>query len=513
MIQINTEVLQEYLKTTTPDAQLWVYNSYDVMMPLEILDEVYSRMSENQKKTYEFEKALQAPAFSMMQNGVKVDMLLLARELKRAKGAYVDLESYVRSLAIAAWGDGINVNSPKQMCDLFYLSPNGFQCTKHYKGIGAKRHLTCERTALEKIAETHYYTKPLIKAIHALKDVDKEIQFLERGVEDDGRVHCSYNVAATETGRWSSSKNPWGRGANFQNQGEKTRSIYLADENYVFAYPDLSQAESRAVAYYSGDAGYISAVESGDLHTNVAKLVWPELEWPRGPLGKDKDDGAILAAEKELANTLYYRHFTYRDLAKRGGHALNYLGTPWILAKGLNITQDQAQDFHDRYFAAFPGIRAWHDRIQIELQSSGRLTTALQRERMFFGKLTDESTLKEAVAHLPQSLISDILKIGALYVWREFELRRRWARLCGDLHDGLLMLIKKIHLDEAAPEMIELMTIPIQMPHGVMKIPVDFTVGYRWQKKEMKTWKPGILSELKEYTPINSLLDLPATEV
>jgi len=502
VIQVNTDDLSSYLRSSTNDAQLWIYNSFDVMLPLEILDEVKSRMSPNQLKTYEFEKALQAPAFSMMLNGVRVDMLLLARELKRAKDSYNDLENYVRALSCAAWGDGINVNSPKQMCDLFYLSPNGFKCSKHYEGTGAKRHLTANRKALEKIYETNYYTRPLINAILALKDVDKEIQFLERGVEDDGRVHCSYNVAATETGRWSSSKNPWGRGANFQNQGEKTRSIYLADEDYIFAYPDLAQAESRAVAYYSGDANYISAVESGDLHTNVAKLVWPELDWT----GDEEHN-------KSLAKKLYYRHFTYRDLAKRGGHALNYIGTPWILAKGLNITQDQAQDFYDRYFAAFPGIKSWHDRIQIELQSNGRLTTALQRERMFFSKLTDDGTLKEAVAFLPQSLISDILKIGALYVWREFELRRRWARLCGDLHDGLLMLIKKIHLDEAAPEMIKLMTIPVQMPHGVMTVPVDFVVGYRWQKEEMKKWKPGILSELTPFVPTTNMLDLPASEV
>lgn len=508
MIQINTDDLSTYLRSSTNDAQLWIYNSFDVMLPLEILDEVRSRMTPNQLKTYEFEKALQAPAFSMMLNGVKVDMLLLARELKRAKGVYVDLESYVRSLACAAWGDGINVSSPKQMCDLFYLSPQGFQCTKQYKGTGAKRHLTCERTALEKISETHYYTKPLINAMLALKDVDKEIQFLERGVEDDGRVHCSYNVAATETGRWSSSKNPWGRGANFQNQGEKTRSIYLADEGWVFAYPDLAQAESRAVAYYSGDQNYIKAIGASDLHTAVAKLVWPELQW------SDNSDRDTREKEnKKLANTLYYRHFTYRDLAKRGGHALNYIGTPWILAKHLNITQEQAQDFYDRYFAAFPGIREWHDRIQIEIQSTGRLTTALCRERMFFGRLDDRETLKEAVAFLPQSLISDVLKIGVLYIWREFELRRRVARLCGDLHDGLLMLIKKIHLDEAAPQMIDLMTMKVQMPHGVMEIPVDFTVGYRWQKKEMKKWKPGILSELTPFVPTTNMLDLPASEV
>jgi len=499
---VKTSELTDYLRASSPDAKLWIYNAFDVMLPLEIFEEVKSRMTENQKHTYRFEKALQGPAFSMMQNGIKVDMALLAQETKRAKKELEDLESYVRSLAIAVWGDGINVRSPAQMCQLFYLDPNGFQCQKHYEGVGQKRHLTTNRKALEKIYTTNYITRPLIKAMFALKDIQKEIEFLERGVEPDGRVHCSFNVAATETGRWSSSKNPWGRGANFQNQGEKTRSIYLADEDFIFAYPDLSQAESRAVAYYSGDKNYIRAVESGDLHTQVAKLVWPELPWTEDP-----------KSDREIADGPYYRHFSYRDMSKRGGHALNYLGQPYTIASHLNLEREQAEDFYSRYFGAFPDIAEWHNRVQIDLQNTGRLTTALGRERMFFGRLDDNHTLKEAIAFLPQSLISDILKIGTLYIWKEFELKRRWAKLCGDLHDGLLMLIKKIHLDESAPIMIQMMEQKVKMPHGVMKIPVDFTVGYRWQKKEMLKWKPGILAQLKPITPTDNLLDIKATDV
>ncbi len=502
MLVLKTNNLTEYLRDASPDAKLWVYNAFDVLLPLEIFGQVESRMNANQLATYEFEKALQGPAFSMMQNGVLVDMGLLLKETARAKAEEDELQIYVRSLAVAAWGDGINVRSPAQMAQLFYHDEAGFQCQPHYNGSGNKRSITTDRKALEKIYASNYYTRPLILAMFALKDVQKEIEFLERGVEDDGRVHCSFNVAATETGRWSSSKNPWGRGANFQNQGEKTRSIYLADEGYIFAYPDLSQAESRAVAYYSGDKNYLAAVLSGDLHTTVAKLVWPELQWPNTPKG-----------DRSLADEPFYRHFSYRDMSKRGGHALNYLGQPYTISSNLNLTKEQGEDFYERYFAAFPGIRGWHDKVQIELQGSGRLTTPLKRERMFFGRLDDNHTLKEAIAYLPQSLISDILKIGALYIWREFELKRKWAMECGDLHDGLLMLIKKLHLDEAAPRMIKLMEIPIKMPHGTMTIPVDFTVGYRWQKKEMLKWKPGIVADLAQPTPTTNLLDIPASEV
>jgi hypothetical protein len=63
-------------------------------------------------------------------------------------------------------------------------------------------------------------------------------------------------------------------------------------------------------------------------------------------------------------------------------------------------------------------------------------------------------------------LISDLLKIGLLYTWREFELGKRWAKMHADMHDGILMSIKEIHLDEAAPRIIDLMTLPIEFPTG-----------------------------------------------
>ena len=94
MIEVRTEQLEEYLRIASPDAQLWIYNAFDVMLPQEIFDEVQRRMHPRHLNTYEFEKALQGLAFSMMINGVKVDMLLLARELKRASVLLSGLETY-----------------------------------------------------------------------------------------------------------------------------------------------------------------------------------------------------------------------------------------------------------------------------------------------------------------------------------------------------------------------------------------------------------------------------------
>lgn len=485
------------------DELLWVYNAHDVMLPLEILPQVQSRMNARHRAIYGFERACQAVAWSMMVTGVKVDQILLKKETRRCEAEIEDLKGYVRSLVLAVWGDGINVNSPEQMKQLFYHDPSGFRFKPKHTGAGQKRRETTERKALEDLAAENYICRPVVRAILALKDVGKQLEFLKRGVEDDGRVHCTFNVAATESGRWSSSKNPWGRGANFQNQDENTRSIYIADVDEVFGYPDLEQAESRGVAYLSGDEAYIRAVLSGDLHTQVAKLLWPELDWPN-------DNGP---EDRALAETPFYRHFTRRDMSKRGGHALNYFGTPWTIAKNLNVEIEVAEEFSERYFGKFSGIPLWHAEVQRLLQDTGVITTPLGRERMFFGRLSDRETLKEAIAYVPQSTISDILKLGCLRVWKHFQLKRRTTKLLADLHDGTLISLREDSLDETVPKLKSLMEIPVQMPHGVMTIPVEFSVGYKWQKKEMKKWKPGILSELTRPTREADLLDTPANLV
>jgi DNA polymerase-1 len=416
---LETETLAETLAEAPPDVKLWAYNAFDVLLPLEILEIVKGKMSVNQKLFYDFERNLQGPALSMMLTGVKTDPHHLAEALIKQEAKLKDLERYVQQLALAVWDQGLNVKSPPQMHDFFYFNENGFNLRPKMTGSGTSRRITADRNALEKIAQENYYAKPVVSAILALKDVIKTIEFLERGTEEDGRVHCSFNVAATESGRWSSSHNPWRRGGNFQNQSEDIRRIYVADEGWVFAYPDLKQAEARGVAYYSGDVAYIKAVESGDLHTQVAKLVWPHLEWPN-------DNGKL---DRAFAESPFYRHLTYRDLAKRGAHGSNYGGMAPTLAKHLAVPEDRAEEFQSRYFDAFPGIKRWHTEVQRELQSEGMLSTVLGRERIFFARLDSRETLKEALAWLPQSLISDLLKIGLLYTWREFELGKRWAKM------------------------------------------------------------------------------------
>lgn len=509
---IETEKIYEEINNLPLDARLWVYNGYDVMIPHEVHEKLQRRFNPQTRSIYDFERAMQGPAFSMMTTGTKTNPVEIDRHLDILESQYKKLHRYVQSLAVASWGKGLNVRSSDQMKRFFYDLPSndpevnpfeGLGLPPIYKGRGRDRKITCERTALEKLA-THYYAKPIIAAILAQKDVEGKIDVLQRGIDPDGRMRCSFNVGAAATGRWSSSKNPWGRGTNFQNITDSLRSIFEPDEDYVFCYPDLEQAESRGVAYLSGDEAYVFACESADLHTTVAMMVWPDLPWTKDP-----------KENRLIADRIFYRYFSYRDMAKRGGHATNYLGKPWMVAKHLRVDQSIIEEFQGKYFGAFPGIPIWHKEVQTQLQDVGVLVTPIGRERTFFGRLNDDETLKKAVAHLPQSMISDIVKIGTYLAWKELIIKRKgWAQIHGDVHDGVLWSLKELHLLESAEILRRCMTITVDVKGRKMTIPVELKVGYRWitqDKKHphrMRNYEPAILHKIKRPDAFDTFMSI-----
>src|SRR5690606_11604294 len=90
-----------------------------------------------------------------------------------------------------------------------------------------------------------------------------------------GRMRCSYNPRGTKFGRLSSSKTIFGTGTNFQNLPQEFKKFLVADPGYCFVEVDKRQAEWVAVAYLTGDANMIEAIEKGmDVHTHTASLMF-----------------------------------------------------------------------------------------------------------------------------------------------------------------------------------------------------------------------------------------------
>lgn len=433
-------------------------------------EERSSTIAASSQLTYQFERGMQGPALEMMLRGFRVDLYHRDQAVKRLEEWDEKVENQLNTFSRAVWDKPLNPNSYKQLQEFFY-GAMGFP--EQFKFDKGEKKVTTNREALEKLADRYVYARPFVSHILKLRDIRKKISVLTKEVDPDKRMRTSYNVTGTESGRWSSSKSAFGTGDNLQNVTEELRRAFVADPGYKLAYVDLSQAESRAVGWLCyilfGISTYLDACESGDLHTTVARMVWPNLAWT-GDLKHDK----------QVAEQVFYRHFTFRDLSKRGGHGTNYYGTPSTMARHLHVTTAVMAVFQDAYFGAFPEIKKYHSWIAQRLGVYQYLLTPLGMGRHFFSRPNDDSTLREAIAHVPQSMVAQLLNLALYRVWKH----ERRAQLLAQIHDAIVFQYKEEEEAEVLASVQSLMATPLQWKGRTMTIPSDVMVGWNWQKAD-----------------------------
>lgn len=509
------EIEQDY--GNTMEEKLWLYNALDNCITHEV-HLAQLRDLPAYSFAYNMSRAMQGPALTMMRRGVRVNFIERDRLITEYEHDRIELARKFDRLCTGVVGGSVNPASPAQLQKLFYEALGHEPITK-YDRQTKERKITTDREALEKLSK-HRKCGIFANFILSLRELDKTLQFLRTGIDPDGRLRCSYNVTGTETGRWSSSKNVEGRGGNLQNWSDPMRRMVIPDPGKKFLQFDLAQAESVIVAALSADPGYIEAVTSGDPHTYVCELCWPDLSWPKGI----NDPRTEKKAKREVAERPYYRHYTYRDIAKRGGHGSNYGGTPHVLSMHLKVELKVAEDFQRRYFSKFPGIRSWQQQTIQDVAVKRFLETPLGRKRWFPGRHTDSSLQKEAIAYVPQSTIGDILNLGLYRVWEELDLPGV-CELLLQVHDSILVQFDPRRINEAdlIARITDLLRIPLLIKQKEWIIRSDAQSGWNWgkvkHKKDGKVENPYGLADWKgsderqEPPPPPSSLDRRVCEV
>jgi len=336
----------------------------------------------------------------------------------------------------------------------------------------------------------------LCDAILNYRDLDKQLQFLGAKLSTRGRFHASFNVAAAWTGRWSSSKDPFRRGSNFQNIGEQHRHIFVPDPGRKIGYADLKTAESLKVAYLAGDEAYIEA-HKGDVHTWVCRELWPELPWT----GDIKQDKSIAANRYPVWDDVPGHDFRFQS--KRIQHGTNFGLSPHGIALIARIPTEAASEAQRRYFCAFPMIREYQNYVSARVRDQLPLENALEREVKLFGRPWDAHTRKQGLAFAPQGGVGDVLNTGLWRVWHELD--PGLVEVLAQVHDAILFQYPRMHEAEAVARVRELMTVKVQVTDfsGVTReciIPVEIAVGDNWGKYNNKIDKgrlnPGGLVEV-----------------
>ena len=481
---------------------LWLYNGLDCCITLEVFDHLLPQLDNPTRNTYEFSKSLQAPILEMNMHGVRIDEVKRHELVQTYRTELAWLETNLNKIVLNGLGlPTFNWRSNQQLINLFYtqLGINPIK-KRNSKGVYAP---TVNREALEKL-RAYIYAQPVVAHLLVMRDLGKRIGTLETEIDPDSRIRTSYNIAGTTTGRLSSAFSDFGTGTNLQNIEQRLRRIFIADPGYKFANIDLKSGDSFGVGMILnelfGDATYLDACESGDIHTSVAKLAWRELPWT-GAIKKDR----------EIAEaTNGYRDLSVRDLSKKLGHGTNYYGKPHTMARHTKLPTSVIEDFQRRYFANFP-LQRWHAHVQSQLLSQGYLVTLLGRKRWFFGRRNDDQTLREAIAYEPQSITSDTINRGMLNLWR--------AGICQlllQVHDSILVQYREEAEDDLLPRILDLVHVPIHLPSGrTVTIPAEAKIGWNWANYDYRNpeanpdglmeWKGQ--KDVRQRRPQSSILD------
>lgn len=487
-----------------------IYNALDCCVTNEIHVPLARRLAERpiNRLIYEYEQALLAPLFDMMLRGIKVDMNARAKQQYIFETEWERAQYILEKMVYAASGLVVNekfTNSPKQLKEFFYE----YCCFEPiWVLIKGERKESTNAEALDKLRDREFWAKPFVNLILYMRERKKLISVLKTDVDVDGRMRFSFNIGP-ETGRLSSSTNPFGKGTNAQNITNKLRSIFVADPGKIFVYRDLSSAESRAVAarcfVLTGMDNYLRACDHpAGLHAATARQIWTDLEWP--------DD---FAGWKPLAEaTVHHRHQSIYDAVKRIGHAKSYYTTVATAAKHLKMPEERVQVVFDALDRTYPEILLWHQWAIEQCQTTQRMVTALGRERIFYGRRDDKATWREYIANEPQSLVADALNLG---LWRTWKYDREFVEMLLQLHDAYLYQVAEADLFRSIEVTTERLKVPIPFegPRGNMElvIPSDAEVGWnfqKWHPKDnpdgMKKWK-GELNRTRQVSATPDILD------
>lgn len=485
-----------------------IYNALDAAITAQLVQPMLDLASDNNLVTYERSMRLQSLCLEMSSKGLpcnKIRMLDLIKELDNEAARALHI---LHRFCGAVYAPPLNPNSPLQVSAFFYDYLRLPVIWKYdYKTKQRKR--GTDRDSLEKLRSMYPSSIPFINAILAYRQSTKLSGVFKKGIEANSTLRCNVSPSGTETGRLSSQTNPYGRGTNAQNLNDRVRQVVEAPAGYSIVYIDLKTAESFAVGFLvasiTGDRSYLRAAGSGDLHTAVAEMTWTGLGWQQGDLKHNRS----------VADEIFYREFSYRDMAKRGGHATNYYGQPRTVATHLKVPTKLIEDFQAKYFTAFPGIPDWHLWTIAAIQQRGVLVTPLRRERRFWGRSSDAATHREGIAFVPQGLVADVMNEGLMQIqqWLITEgltkgasTEHRWlngvmkpglCELLMQVHDAGLFIVKNSELKWIVPELLKRIVFPVDFGNvGVMEIPADAQVGKRWSKYKNK---PGLMDGLRDW--------------
>ncbi len=386
----------------------------------------------------------------MEQAGVLLDLGLL-RDLSYTLGAET---SRLETDIYAAVGQRFNINSSQQLGRVLF-DGLGLPRSKRTKTGYSTDAAVLE--GLRSSGEGHPVIPLLLDYRMLTKLKSTYVDSLPGLVDEEGRVHTSFNQTGTATGRLSSSE------PNLQNipvrgdLGGRIRRAFIAPANSVLLAGDYSQIDLRVLAHLSKDPTLVAAFRNDDdIHTATASQVFGV-----GPAQVTPD---------------------MRRVAKTVNFGVIYGMSEYGLEQATNLSRQEASSFIQAYFEKYPGVKRYMESTKDAARNRGYVETLLGRRRYIpdiqsVNRQLREATERMAINMPVQGTTADIMKRAMLDTCHEIGRRGLRSRMLLQVHDELIFevpreeeLVMRGLVAEVMPQAIEL-SVPLK---------TDLKTGTNW---------------------------------
>lgn len=395
----------------------------------------------------EIEMPLTLVLYSMEEEGIRVNPEALKDYGESLSGKITELEQEIYNEA----GCEFNINSPKQLGEILFEK----------MGLpGGKKTKTGYSTAadvLEKLSGEYPVVKHILEYRGLAKLKSTYADGLAAYIEDENRIHSTFNQTITATGRISSTE------PNLQNipirmeLGRQIRKVFIPKDGYCFMDADYSQIELRVLASMSGDERLIKAYRShADIHRTTASQVFH----------------------------IPFEEVT--DLQRRNAKAVNfgivYGISSFGLSEDLSISRKEAAAYIEQYFETYPQVKQFIDSLVEDAKKNGYAVTLYGRRRpvpeLFSSNFMQRSFGERVAMNSPiQGTAADIIKIAMIRVFERLKKEGLKSKLILQVHDELLIETAQEEEEQVRQILEE------EMVHAsslAVELEIDLHVGHNW---------------------------------
>ena len=434
------------------------YAAEDADVTLRLFNLLMERINnEKLNQIYEvFEKPMIKLLSKLEINGIKVDEAYLKKLSKKFEERLKKIEKEIYSIS----GKKFNIGSPKQLGEIIYNDLKIAKLKKTKKGS-----LATSAKILEDLALTgHKFPKLVLEWRQVSKLKSTYTDALQDHIsKKTKRVHTSFLLAATNTGRLASSD------PNLQNipiktvDGKEIRKAFIAEKNNILISADYNQIEMRILAYMADVKELKKAFKNKqDIHTLTASQVFGV------PINKVNED--------------------FRRKAKTINFGIIYGITQYGLAKQISVSNQEALDFINSYFKKFPEIKDYMNTTIKACRRNGYVSNIFGR-RIHLRGINDKnfsvrSFQERAAINAPiQGTAADLIRLAMIKIDKIINEDKKFqTKMLLQIHDELIFECKEINKEYVKKIILEAMMSVSKSEHHMFSIPLEVSVnlGYNW---------------------------------